>query len=104
MHFLEKPIAVLYEDERTMVFNKPAGLLVIPTPDEEPNTLLNIVNHQYAENKDFGKLHPCHRLDRETSGVILFAKGKQNQQRTMDLFHKKMIKKVYVAFVQGKLG
>ena len=101
MSFLEKPIKVLYEDEQFMVFDKPAGLLVIPTPQNESNTLVNIVNHQHKN--DHWKLHPCHRLDRETSGVILFAKGKHNQQLAMDAFQRKSVKKIYYAFVQGRL-
>ena len=84
-----------------MAFDKPAGLLVIPTPQNESNTLVNIVNHQHKN--DHWKLHPCHRLDRETSGVILFAKGKHNQQLAMEAFLKKAVKKIYLAFVQGRM-
>ncbi len=101
--FLSRIIDILYEDEQFVVFNKPAGLLVIPTPYGEDNTLVNIVNKQFeAHGKDF-KLHPCHRLDRDTSGVIIFAKGKHNQQVMMDLFGRKELKKHYTAFVQGRL-
>ena len=103
MHFLEKPIKVLYEDDGVMVFDKPSGLLVIPTPENEQNTLVNIVNHQYAPKDHSWKLHPCHRLDRDTSGLIIFAKGKQVQQLMMDLFFKKLVKKHYMAFVQGRI-
>ena len=100
MSFLEKPIKVLYEDDQFMAFDKPAGVLVIPSPENESNTLVHIVNHQHKN--DHWKLHPCHRLDRETSGVILFAKGKHNQQLGMEAFHQKKVKKVYWAFVQGR--
>lgn len=99
---LSKPIPKLYEDAHCVVFNKPAGLLVIPSPRQQENTLIQIVNAQYAD-PSFGRLHPCHRLDRDTSGVILFAKGKSMQRRLMDLFHKQAVKKKYTAFVQGKL-
>lgn len=101
--FLNKPIPVLYQDKQYMVFNKPAGLLVVPTPENELNTLSRIVNHQYGSGKNPEKLYPCHRLDRETSGVILFAKGAQHQEAMMKLFKNRMIKKKYIAFVQGKL-
>jgi 23S rRNA-/tRNA-specific pseudouridylate synthase len=67
-------IPVLYEDENCLVFNKPSGLLVIPTDKNEERTLVNIVNQQKGPH-----LYPAHRLDRDTTGVILFAKGKENQ-------------------------
>ncbi len=86
-----------------MAFEKPAGLLVIPTDKNEPNTLINIVNHQYVSDPVSFHLHPCHRLDRETSGIILFAKGKKYQQVMMEAFKQRKVSKTYVAFVQGKL-
>ncbi len=100
--FLRKPIPVLYKDESYIVFDKPAGLLVIPTPQGEKNTLVNIVNYQYAPSQGW-RLHPCHRLDRETSGAILFAKGKQCQKLMMAAFQKRTVIKKYIALVQGRL-
>jgi 23S rRNA pseudouridine1911/1915/1917 synthase len=81
-----------------MVFDKPSGLLVIPTDKNEHHTLVNIVNQQEAAR---GQLYPAHRLDRDTSGVILFAKGKENQQKLMEFFKAKRVNKTYVAFVHG---
>ena len=101
--YLRHPIPVLYEDEHYMAFNKPAGVLVIPSPEEDKNTLVNIVNHQYAKGANVPRLFPCHRLDRDTSGVILFAKGKKAQQAMMMVFKQKRVKKNYIAFVQGHL-
>ncbi|MCR4337473.1 MAG: RNA pseudouridine synthase [Candidatus Omnitrophica bacterium] len=98
----EKTIDVLHEDDILIVFDKPAGLLVIPSPKQEKNTLTSIVNRQYAEGENF-QLHPCHRLDRETSGVIIYAKGKQHQQRMMQEFQKGAVEKRYTAFVRGHL-
>ena len=98
----QRIIPVLYEDESYIVFDKPAGVLVIPAPGETRQTLVDIVNRQHAPAQGW-KLHPCHRLDRETSGAIIFAKGKGPQQAMMDLFHKKAVTKKYIAFVQGRL-
>lgn len=98
----QRPIAVLYADECCMVFDKPAGVLVIPAPADERQTLMEIVNRQYASHQGW-KLHPCHRLDRETSGAIIFAKGKRYQQLMMGLFHKRAVIKKYITFVQGRL-
>ncbi len=96
---LKIQIPVLYEDENCLVFNKPSGLLVIPTDKNEDRTLVNIVNQQQG-----GDLYPAHRLDRDTTGVILFAKGKDNQQKLMQFFKDKQVNKTYIAFVHGRVA
>ncbi len=93
-------IDILYEDEDCIVFYKPAGLLVIPTDKNEDYTLVSLVNQQ---KQNTVHLYPAHRLDRNTSGVILFAKGKENQQILMRAFKEKRVKKSYIAFVHGRL-
>ena len=97
------PLKILYEDDRYVVFDKPAGLLVIPSPKKEKNTLMDLVNREAAFEKKEGRLHPCHRLDRDTSGAILFAKGKHHQQTMMDAFKQRKVQKTYIAFVHGRL-
>jgi len=92
-------IPVIYEDENCLVFNKPSGLLVIPTDKNEHHTLVNIVNQQQAS-----PLYPAHRLDRDTSGVILFAKGRDNQEKLMQFFKEKQVQKTYIAFVHGHVA
>jgi 23S rRNA pseudouridine1911/1915/1917 synthase len=94
-----KPVPVLYEDAQCIAFDKPAGLLTIPTDKNEAHTLVSLVNEQYPGSS--GALHPAHRLDRDTSGVILFAKGKANQQILMQAFKEKRVEKKYLAFVHG---
>lgn len=98
-----QPIPVLYEDEHYVVFDKPAGLLVIPTAQIKQRTLVHIVNQQYSREGEGWKLHPCHRIDKETSGVVIFAKGKRSQSLMMGLFKKRAVTKRYIAFVHGKL-
>jgi len=95
---MQKKIEVLFEDDFFIAFYKPAGLLVIPTPQKEKRTLTSIVKKQVGAS-----LYPCHRLDRETSGVILFAKDKKSQQRLTEEFKKRKVRKIYIAFVRGKL-
>jgi tRNA pseudouridine32 synthase/23S rRNA pseudouridine746 synthase/23S rRNA pseudouridine1911/1915/1917 synthase len=100
---MQRPIEVLYQDEQLVVFNKPAGLLVIPSPKQEKYTLAALVNEQFRASSQEQRLHPCHRLDRDTTGAIIFAKGKKNQQLMMEEFNKKAVKKTYIALVQGKI-
>ena len=100
--FWTHPVEVLYQDRDVMVFEKPAGVLTIANPKELDKNLVDLVNHQFTENQNW-KLFPCHRLDRETSGAILFAKSLDAQHRMMDMFKLHEIKKIYTACVQGQL-
>ncbi|MBI4309378.1 MAG: RluA family pseudouridine synthase [Candidatus Omnitrophica bacterium] len=95
---VKSTVPVLYEDDACMVFDKPPGLLTIPAIKNEEHALVRLVNAQYNTQ---GALHPAHRLDRDTSGVILFAKGKANQRILMQAFKDKRVRKNYVAFVHG---
>ena len=83
-------IPVIYEDDYLLVVDKPSGLLTIPTPKNEQRTLTSILG-----------LYPCHRLDRETSGLIIYAKTKSVQQKMMEEFKQRLVKKTYIAFVRG---
>ncbi len=99
---VKRSLGVLYEDDCYIVFDKPSGLLVIPTPKKEKNTMVTMANQMYAARENY-TLHPCHRLDRDTSGAILFAKGKKYQQLMMKEFFRQSVKKKYTAFVDGHL-
>ena len=96
-------IPIVYEDNWFLVLNKPAGLLSVPTPKRESRTLTGILN-QDAETRGLKyRLHPCHRLDRDTSGLIIYTKGKSIQKKMIDAFRNRAVGKKYVAFVHGKL-
>ena len=86
-------ISIIYEDDWLLVADKPSGLLVIPTPKKESRTLTNILNEDLQNRGIPYRLHPCHRLDRETSGLIIYAKGKSVQQKMMHEFKEKKVKK-----------
>lgn len=92
---------IIYEDEYLIVIDKPSGVLVIPTPKKETDTLTDLLNNDLDSRGVVANAHPCHRLDRETSGLIIYAKGKKVQQLMMEEFKKRGVKKVYVAFVHG---
>ena len=99
---IKRPVKILYEDDYYIVFDKPAGLLVIPSPKNEQITLTFIVNMQFAGLNETCKLHPCHRIDQDTSGAIMYAKGKRAQRWMMDLFKTRAVHKKYIAFIHGK--
>ena len=83
-------IPVIYEDDSLLIVDKPSGLLTVPTPKNEQRTLTGILG-----------LYPCHRLDRGTSGIIIYAKTKSAQQKVAEEFKQRQVKKVYLAFVSG---
>jgi len=97
-------IPVLYEDASLLIVDKPSGLLTIPTPKKEKRTLGSILDSYLKEKGELFLAHPCHRLDRETSGVIIYAKGKSLQRKVMELFKARAVKKSYLAFVHGRLA
>lgn len=96
-------IPVIHEDDWLLVLNKPSGLLTIPTPKKESRTLSSILNEDLKERGLAYRLYPCHRLDRETSGLIVYAKGKSMQKIMMEEFRQRRIRKAYIAFIQGRL-
>ena len=97
-------IPIVYEDDWLLVVNKPAGLLSVPTPENEPRTLTSILNQDGEEKGKKHRLHPCHRLDRETSGLMIYAKAKSVQEKMMDAFRDRLVSKKYIAFAHGKLS
>ena len=93
---------VLYEDEELLVVDKPSGLLTVPSPQEPDKTLTRYVNEAFVHQPG-RRLFPCHRLDRDTSGAVIFAKSKNGQQLMRRLFERKAIAKKYIAFIRGRL-
>ena len=96
-----KRYRIIYEDEHIIVVDKPSGMLIIPTPKKETNTLTDLLNHELDARGIEVNAYPCHRIDRETSGLILFAKGKSIQAAMMEEFRNREVKKAYIAFVHG---
>jgi RluA family pseudouridine synthase len=98
------PLRILYEDEAIIAFDKPAGLPTQPTLDEARINLFALAQSQ-LENQT-GKpvyIGMHHRLDRDTSGVILFTRDKQYNSFIATQFKEHKCSKVYVAVVHGKL-
>jgi 23S rRNA pseudouridine1911/1915/1917 synthase len=97
-------IPIVYEDDWLLVVNKPAGLLSVPTPKKESRTLTSILNQDATERGLKYSLYPCHRLDRETSGLVIYAKARGIESKMTDAFRNRRVAKKYVAFVHGKLA
>ena len=100
-------ISIIYEDDYLLVVNKPAGLLVHPTERGETNTLTSWFLGKCPNTKDLAWPDPtragiAHRLDKETSGLIILAKNPEILAKLQDEFREHTIKKTYQALVWGK--
>jgi 23S rRNA pseudouridine1911/1915/1917 synthase len=95
---------IVFEDEFIVIVNKQPGVLTVPTPKNEKYTLTNLLNEEFKKRGSSVKILPCHRLDRDTSGLIIYAKGRDVQDKVMEEFKKGKVKKTYIAFVQGKIS
>lgn len=72
-------VEVLYEDNEVIVLNKPAGVLVHPTGQTKNGTLANHLAYYFKSKKQMVTIRPLHRLDRDTTGCVLFAKSAKTQ-------------------------
>ncbi len=92
-------LEIIYQDKDLIAINKPAGLLSVATTKENKLHALALLRTQLTRGKDAVKLWPVHRLDRETSGILLFATSKEKREAVMDNWSKS--EKVYLAVVEG---
>lgn len=100
---LQTRFEVVHDDEYIIVVNKPAGLLTVPTPKRESNTLQSQVKKWMARSQ-LGRHAICvHRLDRGVSGVLVFAKSQEVAERLRDQFAARKPERKYIAIVQGRV-
>jgi 23S rRNA pseudouridine1911/1915/1917 synthase len=99
------PLDIVYEDEFLLVVNKPAGMVVHPAPGHSSGTLVNAVLAYLPELSASGGERPgiVHRLDRDTSGLILVAKSPKTQRALQQQFKKRAVHKSYTALLDGHL-
>lgn len=90
---------IRYEDEALLVVNKPPGILIHPTTTEDENSLATLIKNYYQERGWILNLHPVSRLDRYTSGLVVFAKFPEIQGELI----KQGMQKEYLALVTGTL-
>jgi 23S rRNA pseudouridine1911/1915/1917 synthase len=92
---------ILFEDEHLLVINKRAGIDVHPTHPQQTNTLANAVAFHLQSEGIFTKVRHIHRLDRDTTGAILFAKHALAGAMLDRMLEQRQIKRTYVALVHG---
>ena len=90
-------VKVLYEDSNILAIDKPPGILVHPDQRSKEKTILDLLSKKYP------KMEIVHRLDKETSGVLLVAKNKKAHEFLKKQFQDRIVKKTYVAIVSGSV-
>lgn len=100
------PLSIIFEDAHMLAINKPAGMVVHPAPGHYTGTLVNALLHYCNDLSGIGgKERPgiVHRLDKETSGLVLVAKTEAAHKALAIQFKKREIHKEYLAFVKGSV-
>jgi len=103
------PLDVLYEDEDVAVINKPAGMIVHPGAGVTSGTMVAALLHRFGGVTGLsavgGPLRPgiVHRLDKETSGVIVVARTDAAHRKLVEDFRDRLVEKIYIALLHGKI-
>ena len=102
-----KIMKIIFENEDIIVIDKPAGLTVHPVTPEQKDTLVNELITHYPEIKNVGEdlLRPgiVHRLDKDTSGLMIIAKNNKVFEHLKNQFQQRKVEKKYIALVHGKV-
>ena len=102
----EIPLKIVYENDDLLVVDKPAGLTTHPSPGQTTHTLINALLAYYPRLRDMGNtFRPgiVHRLDKNTSGLIIIAKNTRSQLNLIEQFKNRSIEKTYITLVKGHI-
>lgn len=100
------PLNIVFEDECMVVVDKPAGMVVHPAPGHSTGTLVHALLHHCTDLSGIGGVERpgiVHRLDKDTSGLVLVAKSEIAHRSLSSQFKQREIKKVYLALVKGNV-
>ena len=95
------PFPILYEDRDILVIDKPAGLLTIANEKEKVRTAYHMLTDYVQQESKFGRVFVVHRLDRDTSGVVLFAKNEETKRAFQEDWDARVLRRGYRALVEG---
>jgi|SRR5680860_56373 len=95
---------IVYEDSDIIIIEKQAGLLSIATVTEKEQTAYSILSEHVKKRNPKNKIFVLHRLDRDTSGVMMFAKSEKVQQLLQNAWKEVVLERSYVAVVEGTVG
>lgn len=96
-------LKIIYEDKNIIVIDKPAGLLTISTNKEKEKTLYHMVSDYIKYPNKNNKIFVIHRLDRDTSGIVMFAKTEKIKKVYQNNWNEIVKKRNYIAIIEGHL-
>lgn len=97
------PLNIVFEDEHILVINKPAGMVVHPAAGNWEGTLLNAILHHVPHAKDLPRAGIVHRLDKDTSGLLVVAKTLEAQTSLVRQLQARTVKREYRTIVWGQI-
>lgn len=98
-------LRIIYEDDALIVVEKKNGLLTVPVNQKSSETTVFSILKEYVKKQSYrNTVHVVHRLDRETSGLLVFAKSPELQEYMRTYWRQLVTKRTYVALVEGKLA
>lgn len=100
---MDSKVEILYEDKDIIVVNKPAGLLTIATENEKEKTLYHLVSDYTKKSNKNNKVFIIHRLDKETSGIVIFAKNEKIKKLYQNNWDDLVLYRGYTAVLEGTL-
>ncbi len=98
-----KNIDIIYEDKDIIVINKPSGLLTVATEKEKNKTTYHLVMEYLKKKNKNNRIFIIHRLDKDTSGIIMFAKNERAKHLYQDNWNDIVKKRCYYAVIDGKM-
>lgn len=99
----KKKLDIIYEDKEIIVINKPSKQLCIATDKDKQHTLYNEVSSYVKKQNPKNKIFIVHRLDKDTSGIVLFAKNEVLKRKLQDNWETLAKNREYIAIVDGKM-
>ena len=100
---VETDLNIIYEDKDIIVIIKPAGLLTIGTDNEKEKTLYHMISDYVKKINKNNKIFVIHRLDKDTSGIVMFAKSEKIKKLYQDNWDNLIKSRKYYALVEGKI-
>ena len=98
------PLDIVYEDEDIVIINKASGMVVHPASGNYENTLVNVLIYRYNLDDTNVRSGIVHRIDKDTSGLVIVAKNDKTLELVTEMFKNKKIKKTYLAIVDGVIN
>ncbi len=99
----KKKLDIIYEDKEILVINKPSGMLTVSTPNEKEKTLFHEASSYVKKSNPKNKIFIIHRLDKDTSGIVMFAKNQSVKYNYQNAWDSLVLKRKYVAVIEGIL-